>query len=220
MSDDFTVFKGKSIRKVDPVLKVRSGSQAAYLSSEAIREFFMRGDKKCQQVQFLVDQDRSRLGIEWTKENANTYKLDHSQSGDGAGISIEGVLREGFGVSTDDLSTDYDLRLEKDGSKVVADITVLVEDATDDVHCPRCSLRVTENGLEQHISKSHKVNTSEFGPEIEKKLSGGSSVSQQKETTDRVSNEGPAVCTQCEENQAAADGLCSKCRNELNKAVQ
>lgn len=133
----------------DPTIRVTPDRPTSYISVGAIRRWF----EDISQITFYVDRDESSIALV-PEDGEHSYKLK-SKSG-GASIATKQALRD-LGVEVDDISKVHVCPLEKDRDSgyVVADVSDVVEDATDDVHCPECGVRFTEHGVKSHLKTVH-----------------------------------------------------------------
>lgn len=122
----------------------------AYLTVGAVREFFSDTDR----IRFRVDRDRSLVALVPDEIGEETYSL--SRKDGGAVIAVTQTLRA-LDVAEDRISETHHCSVYQDEERgyVVADLSSVVEDATEDAHCPECGKRFHRNGIQQHLTKSH-----------------------------------------------------------------
>jgi len=135
-----------------PTLRITATSQAAYLSAGAVRQYF----EGVVEVEYHVDSDRLLLAIvPHNGDGANAYALGRKHGG-GANVYARKPLGQ-LDVDTDDLDEAHVCPVfeDDDSGFVVADVSSVVEDATDDVHCPECGERYAEQGLKTHLNRTH-----------------------------------------------------------------
>jgi len=140
-----------------PRITIHSGSSTGgYLTKTTVSQY-LDGDGY---IAYLVDRDYSKLAIEPTTEtDPNAYTLS-TKSGGGAQIAVKSALQE-LDINRDDLEESWSFTLEydEDADRLIADLTDLVNAATDAAACEECGRRCkNKDGLQTHYTKTHGRN--------------------------------------------------------------
>ncbi|UIO98929.1 hypothetical protein Hbl1158_10320 [Halobaculum sp. CBA1158] len=154
---EFDEYDGRNATADRPVdLRIYAGGNQATVTAGAVEEYFTRYGSPVDEVGYLTNTDKSVIAFDPEGESGDTFTLTIS---DGSGaLAVKGVLAKAFDVDIDDISTKHVLDLETDDETgfVVADLKPVVEDATDDVHCPKCGKRCAgEPAMKNHASRVH-----------------------------------------------------------------
>lgn|GEM_PF-6020125 len=130
-------------------LRISPDSPAAYVTTGAVREHFEDIDR----VKLLVDRDRSLIALV-PGDGPNSYAL--SPKDNGRSLTVKKEL-EKLGVDQENLDDVHGCPISEDDESghLAADVSSVVEAATDDVHCPECGQRFTESGVKQHLKMTH-----------------------------------------------------------------
>lgn len=156
---NFTEYrKGQQVRGT-AALSIYPARDGAYITQAALDEYFRRGGGYASQAVLLTDRDTSTLAFDIDPESTlNAYSISHKSQEGGAQLALASTLRNAFDADPEDLEQSFSTPLEKDDETgyIVADLKDLVEQLTDDVHCPECGERYTETGVKTHIKKTHE----------------------------------------------------------------